>query len=808
MFIKQIKEEEKKPELPIKQERTLFGQDRLLNEGIESKEKPKLGKRQQRRAKEKKEKKRKSWQTIGGVAALIIFWYVVVGQAILPSGDMHLLKKETQEVKMIDYEVPCTQAYAAKIIDLTLAKDKLSEGKSALWYEKYYKVLEDDLGVNTLSLENALTPITYGQVEEILKTIFKDQSEVNLGVNSAERGKDISINEFMAVYKKVLESAGKTLEGEERDIVILATPADNVGLSAWQLASAGGIYHFEGLILEPLKGKTVRVLVQGNEILNVEGILSEKSVIKTCTLEVVDDKNITVEVNKIHLTYANKGIKASNLGKSGALTLSGDTAIAFEQRVGEVGNEKVPDSKVASGEKQSVQKEKGNKDKNEPVQLARSNVAVRVLLSDGGEYHQVSVKLKGNGAYKVTYNGETSQLAADTYWKDSEMKWVDGAKTVRFEPVDEKSGLTVYTITKTAGNPTYKGALEVRKEGDHFILINEVNMEDYVAGVIPSEMPTSYDIEALKVQAIAARTYAYAAMQGDKFTDYGAQIDDTTASQVYNNTGLDDRAYKAAALTAGQVLENQEGQPISSKFFSTSCGYTANYGEVWASESFPGYTPEYLVSEKQYEGKDVVKDMQIEENAQKFFKMTAKDLKAYDEDSPWFRWKVTLTPKEITALMKPAIAKISQSSPNLVKVKNKSGEWESRVVENIGTIQKLSVLGRGEGGNILALQVTGENATVKVNTEYLIRSLFASNNNQSLKVIRSDGSSSGSMSLLPSAFFAIDTNKDGSFTLYGGGFGHGVGMSQEGANGMAEMGKDYKEIIEHYYPSLEIASIG
>lgn len=807
MFIKQVKvEEERRPELPIKQERenTLFKEKKLFNEGIGERES--IGKRQKRAWREKQEKKRKSWQTIGGVAALIVFWYLVVGQAILPKGGIHLFKDKEQVVQMTDYEIPCTQAYVAKVIDLTLAKDKVSEGQNALWYEKYYKVLEE-LGVTSLSLENALTPITYGQVEDVLKSLF--EGEVHLDIAETDREKEISINEFMTAYENVLKGVGKSIEGEERDIVILATPADNVGLSAWQLASAGGIYQFEGLILEPLKGKTVRVLVQDNEILNIEGIVSDQSIIKTCTIEALDKKNITIEVNKVHLTYENKGIADSNLGKSGALTLEGNTAIAFQQRVGEAGNEQIADTKVDS-EDQTAQAEgkKTHKAKETPVKLVKSNVAVRVLLSDGGEYNQVSVKLKGNGAYKVTYNGETSKLAADTYWKDSEMKWVDGAKTVRFEPVDEKSGLTVYTITKTDGNPTYKGALEVRKEGDHFILINEVNMEDYVAGVIPSEMPTSYDIEALKVQAIAARTYAYAAMQGDKFTAYGAQIDDTTASQVYNNTGLDEKAYEAAALTAGQVLENKEGQPISSKFFSTSCGYTANYGEVWAGESFPSYTPEYLVSEKQYEGKAVVKDMQNEENAEKFFKMTAKDLKAYDEDSPWFRWEVTLTPKEITALMKPAIAKISQSSPSLVKAKNQSGDWESRTVENIGTIQKLKVLGRGEGGNILALQVTGENATVKVNTEYLIRSLFASNNNQSLKVTRSDGSLSGSMSLLPSAFFAIDTNKDGSFTLYGGGFGHGVGMSQEGAKGMAEMGKDYKEIIAHYYPSLEIASIG
>ena len=733
--------------------------------------------------KQKEPRRIKPLQTVCGVLLLVAFWYIAVGQAILPSGGGGLFGKAEQ---MKAYEIPCTQAYVAKIIDLTLAEDKIEEVQDPLWYEKYYKVLEEELGVSSLNIEEALNPITYKQVEEILKAIFGEQYHISLGMDEQALAKDISVNEFMQAYQKVLEGVGKKLDLEERDIVILATPADNVGLNAWQLASAGGIYHFEGLILEPLKGKTVRALVKNSEILSIEGILSQQSVIKTCKIEKINDKTVTVEVNKLHLTYVNKGISIESEGKNGALTLDGEKAIAFEERIGE------------------------NKEVGQAVKTASSgtgNINIRVLLSDGGEYNQISVKLKGNGQYKVTYNGKTSKLDADTYWEDKDFKWVEGADVVRFEPIKAESELTIYTITKASGVPTYKGALEVRKDGDHYILVNEVNMEDYVAGVIPSEMPTSYGIEALKVQAIAARTYAYAAMQGEKFAAYDAQIDDTTASQVYNNTSPDEAAYEAAQLTAGQILENKEGQPISSKFFATSCGYTANYGDVWAGESFPSYTPDYLVSEKQYEGNDVVSDMQNEEDAEKFFKLGADDIEAYDEESPWFRWQVTLTNKQLTALISPAIAKLSESSPSLVKVKTKTGDWESQTVKDIGSIKALKVMGRGEGGNILALQVEGENATVKVNTEYLIRSLFASNENQSLQVTRSDGSLSGSMSLLPSAFFAIDTNKDDSVTLYGGGFGHGVGMSQDGAKGMAEMGKDYMEIIEHFYPTLEVAMI-
>ncbi|OON99094.1 MAG: hypothetical protein ATN35_00415 [Epulopiscium sp. Nele67-Bin004] len=139
----------------------------------------------------------------------------------------------------------------------------------------------------------------------------------------------------------------------------------------------------------------------------------------------------------------------------------------------------------------------------------------------------------------------------------------------------------------------------------------------------------------------------------------------------------------------------------------------------------------------------------------------------------------------------------------------------SSVVSDIGELESIDVIERGEGGNIMSLLVVGQKETILVETEYMIRTLLAPNKLDSslgtIEIVRETADNVSNMSLLPSAFFVSDTTflKDGTigeFTIYGGGYGHGVGMSQEGVRGMVSRGYTYEEIIEHYYNCVEIAS--
>lgn len=76
--------------------------------------------------------------------------------------------------------------------------------------------------------------------------------------------------------------------------------------------------------------------------------------------------------------------------------------------------------------------------------------------------------------------------------------------------------------------PVYSGRLEISREDDGLVLVNELYLEDYLKHVVPSEMPVSYEKEALKAQAVCARTYAYRQIQGNSYKEYGAHVDDST----------------------------------------------------------------------------------------------------------------------------------------------------------------------------------------------------------------------------------------------------------------------------------------
>ena len=119
---------------------------------------------------------------------------------------------------------------------------------------------------------------------------------------------------------------------------------------------------------------------------------------------------------------------------------------------------------------------------------------------------------------------------------------------------DGEEGITICSIERSQGQPVYSGSLEIKKESDGLVLINELYLEDYLKKVVPSEMPASYEKEALKAQAVCARTYAYRQIQGNTYGQYGAHVDDSTSFQVYNNITTSERTDQAVDETYGQML--------------------------------------------------------------------------------------------------------------------------------------------------------------------------------------------------------------------------------------------------------------
>ncbi len=130
-------------------------------------------------------------------------------------------------------------------------------------------------------------------------------------------------------------------------------------------------------------------------------------------------------------------------------------------------------------------------------------------------------------------------------------------------------------------------------------------------------------------------------------------------------------------------------------------------------------------------------------------------------------------------------------------------KYESKPVSTIGTVKDVLTGKREKSGILSEIILVGSEGTIKVKSEYNIRTLLAPINDE---VTKQDDSTASKLSMLPSAFFVMDkTGKN--ITFHGGGYGHGVGMSQNGVKAMADSGKDYEEIIKHYYSGVDIGLI-
>jgi stage II sporulation protein D len=413
----------------------------------------------------------------------------------------------------------------------------------------------------------------------------------------------------------------------------------------------------------------------------------------------------------------------------------------------------------------------------------------------------VRLKPSGNEIY-IYKNGQALASSIFRWYISSE-----GA-----EPLYVKTIRRSHTSTPQ-GTP-YRGSLEVAMVDEKLALVNEVDLEEYLYSVVPSEMPVKFGLEALKVQAVAARSYAARAMQASGYRAYGAHLDDSTASQVYNNIKEQEIAIHAVQDTAGMIV-SYSNEIVDTRFFSTSCGYTANFHEVWSDQEneFPSKEIPYLTANPQYPGN--APDLYNEKNFRAFLDQT--ELPGYDRFSPFFRWNVVISRRQLEAILHNTLYDLYERQPLFVLTKASDGKYESREIPpDIGTLLNIEVLKRGKGGNIMELEITTTHGIFKIVKEYNIRLALRPvnyvDNEGQLELLCHDGTVRKDFPLLPSAFAYIDFERDNEgnileIIIKGGGYGHGVGMSQYGTYGLTLIGRSWQQIIEHYYPGSQLISL-
>ena len=442
------------------------------------------------------------------------------------------------------------------------------------------------------------------------------------------------------------------------------------------------------------------------------------------------------------------------------------------------------------------------------------NGSIRVLLkTDGfaGEVHE-TVKLtsgqelvavgKGtdeNGGQETEY-GSGVEL---TFSKEEENLLLNGELMAEvptcFVIRNREEGQTA-SVSVASINRGY-GVIEVWPVEGGFVLVNELPLETYLNYVVPSEMPSRYSHEALKAQAVCARTYAYKHLQAYGYPEYEAHVDDSVRYQVYNNTNPADSTSQAVAETADLILTSQ-GQPITAYYFSTSCGYTGNE-EVWW-EGSAELTP-YLRGKTVNEAGECL-DMTNEEVFTAF--ILDKDDTCYDSPVSWYRWETDIDVETLSENLNEALKGRYEANPEAIRTK-RGRNFVSRPVETIGTIQGIDILERNEGGAVQRMCIRGSRRTIEIETEYNVRALL---NVKGGVIVRQDGTTAEGGTLLPSAYLIVTPVFDeegelSGFRFQGGGYGHGVGMSQNGANGMAEQGKSFEEILHFFYTDVELTAI-
>ena len=276
------------------------------------------------------------------------------------------------------------------------------------------------------------------------------------------------------------------------------------------------------------------------------------------------------------------------------------------------------------------------------------------------------------------------------------------------------------------GAKKYDGKIDlVRVDNKNMSVINVIDIENYVAGVIEKEMDPSWPMEALKAQAVASRSFAL--YRKNEAKDKLYDVESTTTSQVYDGAALSPRTQKAAEDTRGMVAF-YNGGVAETLFHAVAGGETENLTDVWSGEGKP-----YLVSRPAM----------------------------FETSSPYYNWKTTLSAQELFRKLLAAGYKV-------------------------GPVRSIQLSPHVISGRVRTVVIRHRNGDLKLKA-----TVFR-------KIV-------GNRKIRSTRFSATHNATKTSFVFRGTGYGHGVGMSQWSARGMAERGAKFSRIITHFYPGVTVS---
>ncbi len=291
----------------------------------------------------------------------------------------------------------------------------------------------------------------------------------------------------------------------------------------------------------------------------------------------------------------------------------------------------------------------------------------------------------------------------------------------------------------------YRGLFFISNQNQRLQVINYVGLEDYIQGILPYEIGTLPDwgFEALKAQAVSARTYTLKNLKELDKSLWDLYSD--TRDQVYKGVKEEyELSNLAVHHTRGLVLEFK-AELAETYYHSTSGGHTANIREVWGGEERP-----YLRGQPDIDAKG----------------------NSWSKDSPWDQWKFDFSLDDISHTAKERL--------NTLKAKPEL---------SFSQILSMKILSRNSSGRVARLELTTDNGKTII-TGDKTRWLFNPKR----------------VSILPSSWFWLE-QKGKQLTVWGKGFGHGIGLCQMGARARSKAGQKFSQILEGYYPGTQIRRV-
>jgi SpoIID/LytB domain protein len=378
------------------------------------------------------------------------------------------------------------------------------------------------------------------------------------------------------------------------------------------------------------------------------------------------------------------------------------------------------------------------------------------------------VSVKAGGVFTLHGAGNRNSLYTGAAQEQIWIEWTRGSGNGLLS-VQDKNGKTlvrsstplVYELASSSDtsivagvvngapgtNRTYRGTLEFRPAAGGMTVVNIVPMEEYLYGVIPAEMPASWPAEALKAQSIAARSYSLANL--GQFADRGFDLFGTPHSMAYHGAGAENqKTTEAVDKTRGIILRGG-AQPLKAYFSANHGGYSEDSLTLWGYDAYMQAIPDKLVNLRTSplplnELYRWIRDTPISySNVPRYSYISA------------YRWEKWVRP----------------------------GEIRRRLSSDPGEITRIISRGRGISGRIVELEVRGSGGTVMVKGDAIWNAMGSLRS--SLFTIRYKLAKNGAVEY---------------FVFQGAGYGHGIGLDQHGAAGMASVGFTAEDILRHYYP--------